>query len=203
MHLINTSTIESVRVNELVNLACGNIPFDSVVVKVKKTKGNIGYSGRAYRCLPYRDCYIGFRKKGLNKLVTVNLNDKVSLPLTNLMGKWKTLRAPKDDNILRELKTTHKEVFEGSISFINNKAVCNYKYRDGLPYGGKDSIQITYNSYEEVLIGIMAHEACHIYQFQNNLVTSEAQCEWFAASQLELYRNGEFEKMKKSLPFDV
>ena len=41
------------------------------------------------------------------------------------------------------------------------------------PYGGPNSPFIQYNTWQEALVGVAAHEARHIYQFQNKLFTND------------------------------
>lgn len=56
------------------------------------------------------------------------------------------------------------------------------------PYGGKSSPHIVYETWKEGLIATAAHEFQHIYQYQNNLPSSEIECEKTALDVLERYR---------------
>jgi hypothetical protein len=127
----------------------------------------------------------------------------VTLPISNIVGHWNVIQSTDNDSLLSSLKTSHVDVVKRLSHYEEGEPIYNYNYRDGLPYGGRKSVRIEFNTIEEILIGVTAHEACHIYQFQNTLDISEAQCEWFAASQLELFRNNNYELMKKALPFEV
>lgn len=55
-------------------------------------------------------------------------------------------------------------------------------------FGGKQSPSITYQTWQEGLVGLAAHELTHIFQYQARLAMKESTCEYQAARAIERYR---------------
>lgn len=114
------------------------------------------------------------------------------------MGVPKISNAPQDASNLVTLRIGHEREFPADNMVYEwvwkkNHATGGGWWEKGEPkhpYGGKTSPLLTYNTWQEGLVAVAAHEFNHIHQFQAGLPRSEVECEKVAEVAIAAYRQG-------------
>lgn len=198
MILKNTSRYPTETVSELLAFAADGFDLRGVAVHVKNSKH--AYAGMAYERVPK----IANAAPSATRLVTLRIGPPGKFPVDNVRTtkRWRdmpqydpvpdrgfvedVLGIPYNSPEYRKWWQTH------TIDTVYRKGVQINRVRELVvttaPYGGKGSPLIEMRDWREGLVGLAAHEFCHIHQFQNNLPRSEVHAERAALKRLMAYR---------------
>jgi hypothetical protein len=184
VRIVNASQYPDEVVLRLVRYAFAGIPASGVGVSVRNYQGDVG-RGLAYNGLPQgrralnRSCPF-LPTDGVTRYVSLEMGGPRQFPATNVMPRivakrripltrdilFDEERRPRSDQgalaylhgLMRE-----KERLHGIDRDTRHAVFATYAYG---PYGGRGSVLIAYQDWQEGIIAYAAHEARHIWQFE-------------------------------------
>lgn len=181
MHFRNSSQYPTDRLKELLKVAAGSIDLGNVAVNIKSSPRHRG-SGRAYSQLPYQSPLV-HHKKRMRYLITAKLGAPQYFPCNNLHVNYRWVR-------VKEGEAYDPNHVRGVMKMVNGVEARGLEHCVKIvgPYGGRMSPVMVYNTWEEWAVALLAHELMHIQQFRHRSPCSESECERYAASRLEAFR---------------
>jgi hypothetical protein len=195
--LKNTSRYPDDQVRRLLDYASEGFDLRRIAVHLKNSKH--AYAGMAYEKVPR----IANAASSAKHLVTLRIGPPDKFPVDNVRRTIRWVDLPYEDipdrGFVEDVLGIPYDTPEYNAWWREHRIWTCYRcgvqvtrvqrmVREQHPYGGKGSPLIEMRDWREGLVGLAAHEFCHIYQFQNNLPRSEVQAERASAKRLETYR---------------
>lgn len=172
MWIRNTSRYPNLDVRFLLGFAASHVDVRGVQVNVKNSR--CCYAGRAYPSIPS----MARANARARYLVVIRVGAPSCFPCTNEVTsvRW----VPSDgEEVTPEMRL---RLAKGALRF-EQPVVRRH------PYGGVTAPLLTYADWREALVGVAAHEFCHVEQYRDGLPVSEIACERAALTALECWRD--------------
>jgi hypothetical protein len=183
VRLRNTSRYPTEEVRRLVELGMRGVRTERLAVHVKNSTHR--GSGRAYSEVPSVSPRAG--QSTVDRLVALHVGPPDAFPTDNMQQASTRFQiVPMAEyEAMPDVERTKLRHVHGSDGHFHAERQITVPAH---PYGGKRSPLIICNDWREWLVSVAAHEARHIWQFQNGKPRSEVECERFAAKALARFR---------------
>lgn len=184
----NTSGYSDTLVRNLVLFGAKDIDLSQTAVWVKKSKHP--YAGVAYPAIPPMSSWL--HGSGARYLIVIRVGRPNQFPVNNLRTsiRWLPFETSPQE-VQRLLGRTKGTLTDRYVNNGINPATGKMQYgiATTAPYGG---VLIECRDWREGIMSVAAHEARHVYQFQNGLLRKgkgrELDAQTFTAQRLADYR---------------
>lgn len=175
MRVLNETGHADTEVRNLVAFACKGINMARVMVVVTGS-GGAAQSGRVYREVP--DWSFAWSLETVDRLVIVSIAAEDRYPTDNmhLCSGWVDVQERDREDRCGPYRSHHGQLQRWS------------RMAEMRPRFGGDSPRIDYRDWREGLVGLAAHQACHIDQYNHHIRSSDEDAERFAATRVIAYR---------------
>lgn len=182
MTIRNTSQYDTAEVKRLVRFAADGLAaldIRRICVNVRNYGRSGAIAGRAYPLAPR----CSNAPPSAIHLVVLRIGSPDKFPADNVYEHYRWIRV-KDGETYDPAKVR---------SIVKVRNGVQERYLERLEefrqtYGGKQSPYMIYETWQEGMVAIAAHELTHIFQYQARLAMKESTCEYQAARAIDRYR---------------
>jgi hypothetical protein len=175
MRIVNETGHADAEVRNLVKFGCRGVDMTRIMVVIQGS-GGATQCGRVFQDTP--DCSPAALMETVDRLVVVNIAAEDRYPMHNMRPGWDWVDVQERDPADRGGRYLEAD---GQL----------YRWTYGAemrPRHGWNSPRIDFRTWREGLIGVVAHQARHIYQYCHHKRSSDEDAERFAAARIDAYR---------------